>query len=298
MRQFQIGNHTVKDDDYFLIAELCSNHQGSVDLCCKMMERAKHSGAHAVKLQKREVDTFWSPEDLAKPYNSENAFGATYGEHKHFLEFDEAEWRKVADFAKKTDILLFSTAFDEQSVDFLEEFNFCAYKVASANHTDLELMERLVATKKPLIISVGGGEWADSDELYDYLTINDVHFCFLHCTVSYPTRAEDMNLRIVEELLDRYPDIQIGLSDHYEYSESDTPIKDAYSKGARIFERHFTINRSMKGTDQRFSTDPPHFAMIAHELERQKAMQGDGIKRVLPCEVPNIQKMKKWREKV
>jgi len=299
MRVFRIGDYEIMGDDFWLCAEVGNNHQGKVDLCCTLIDRAKKAGAHAVKLQKRDIDTFWSPEQLSMPYDNPNSFGKTYGEHKKVLEFDEQEWRKVVNYAKKADILLFSTAFDVKSVDFLENFDLPAYKVASACHTDYELMQRLVDTKKPLVISVGGGTWEQLDELYDFLKSNNAHFCFLHCVLEYPAPAHHINMRVIQQMRTRYPDTIIGYSDHYTYSSGKSVMSWlAYALGARVFERHFTLNASWPGPDHRLSAEPEEFEAMKHGFERMKVALGTGFKQVYAEELPNIKKMQKWRPNV
>ena len=299
MRQFKIGNYTIKDDDFFVIAEIGNNHNGSVDLCCKMMKKAVECGAHAVKLQKRNIDTFWSEEILNKPYDNENSFGKTYREHKYALEFDKKQWEKVVKFCKKHKILLFCTAFDEESVDFLENFDLPAYKVASAGHTDTLLIDKLISTNKPLIISVGGGNWTELNLLDDQLTLSDVptdRYCYLHCTAEYPPEAQHMNMRVIPRMLEQYPETQIGFSDHYIHSgDQGVMAYLAYALGARIFERHFTFNRAWKGPDHKLSMEPDQFTAMRHSLDRLKVALGDGFKVCYAEEVPNVAKMKKWR---
>lgn len=299
MRQFKIGNHTVKDDDYLLLAEIGNNHQGSVDLCCKLMLKAVECGAHAVKLQKRNIDTFWSKEVLDKPYENDNSFGKTYREHKYALEFNKKQWEKVVNFCKKHKILLFSTAFDEESVDFLENLDLPAYKVASAGHTDYLLIDRIAKTDKPMIISVGGGNWTNLDLLHSQIVLNDVpqdQYCYLHCTAEYPPEAHHMNMRVIPNMLERYPNTQIGFSDHYVHSgDKGVMAYLAYALGARIFERHFTFNRAWKGPDHKLSMEPEEFTAMKHSLERMKVALGDGFKVCYAEEIPNVAKMKKWR---
>lgn len=299
-RQFKFGKHKIQGDDFLLIAEIGNNHNGSVDLCCKMMSKAVECGAHLVKLQKRNIDTFWSKDVLEMPYINPNSYGKTYREHKKALEFGKKQWEILVRYAKKNKITLFSTAFDEESVDFLENYDLIGYKVASAGHTDMELINKLADTNKPLIISVGGSTWHQLDELYYYLSkykhLPTNQYAFLHCTMEYPPPAEHMNLRVIEKMQKIYSDTVIGLSDHYIHSgDSGIMAYASYAIGARIFEKHFTFNHAWKGPDHRISLDPDEFAALRHGLDRLKAAMGNGEKVILPQEKGNIEKMKKYR---
>jgi sialic acid synthase len=296
MREFTIDNVTITGDDYYLIAEIGNNHQGKADLCCTMIERAMKAGANAVKLQKRNIETFWSAEQLNAPYIKPDSFGATYREHKEVLEFNREEWEKVIIFAKKKGITLFSTVFDEESIDFLERYDLPAYKVASGTHNDYLLLERLVKTGKPLIISVAGGGWPDCDKLYNWLLNKGANFALLHCVAEYPAPTEHINLRLFPEMLKRYPGCVIGYSDHW-IAEGYKALMSvgAYVFGARIFERHVTINRAWPGPDHKLSIEFGELEDMRHSLDRLKAAMGDGFKQFYAEEIPNIAKMKKWR---
>lgn len=293
MKQFNIFGKTITQDSKpFVVAELAGNHNGSLNLCKVLIERAKANGADAVKLQKRCPEKLFTKKLFNSPYPGSNSFGPTYGLHRKALEFDKEQWFELFDFSKKLDIPLFSTAFDEDSVDFLEQFDPPAYKVASGCLKDIPLIKKIADLEKPMVISTGGGTWEDIDRVFRLLYYSYVltPFCFLHCVASYPNRADDMNLKVIEAMQDRYRDIIIGLSDHY---QGHTMALAAHCLGAQIFEKHFTVDHTMNGPDHALSLEPHELQEMVHELARTKAAMGEPEKKFLPCEEKGIFKMGK-----
>lgn len=312
MRSFTIGNKEITQDGKpFMIAEIGNNcfvpddpdKTHSLALCKTLIKRAKQNGADAVKLQKRNPRTLYTNKLFDMPYPGSNSFGPTYGLHREALEFDKDQWQDLIFFAKKQDILLFSTAFDIESVDFLEQFDLPAYKVASGCLKDIPLIQRLIKTGKPMIISTGGAEWRDIDRVYELVTRGNEYltlgagrsryrysFCFLHCTMEYPTAPENVNLRVIPAMMERYHDVVIGFSDH---TVGSWAIESAYRFGARMFEKHFTSNRALHGPDHALSIEPPYLQQLVHNLERIRAAEGSEEKRWLPVEQKGYYKMAK-----
>ena len=150
-REFIIGGKKISQEGRpWICAEIGGNHNGSVDLCKSLIFRAKANGADAVKLQKRFPKTLFTKKLYDSPYDGPNSFGPTYGTHREALEFDKSEWFELFNFAEKQQIMLFSTAFDAESVDFLEQFDPPTYKVASGCLKDTPLIEKMASLRKPL----------------------------------------------------------------------------------------------------------------------------------------------------
>lgn len=291
MRKFNIGGRTITQDSKpWIIAEIGNNHNGSVNLCKTLIQRAKQNGADAVKLQKRCPERLFTKRLFNSPYPGDNSFGPTYGTHRKALEFDKEEWFELIHFAEKTGIMLFATPFDAESVDFLEQFDPPAYKIASGCLTDTPLISKVADLGKPMVMSTGGGTWEDTDRVYTLLRGKEVEFCFLHCVASYPNRAEDMNLRAIPEMMKRYPETIIGLSDHY---QGFNMALAAYTMGARVFEKHFTSDHTLPGPDHALSIEPHELGEWVHETERLRAAMGTGQKVFFPCEKAGIFKMGK-----
>lgn len=291
MRNFTVNGTTVnKDSAAYVVAEIGNNHQGDLEICKKMFLAAKESGADAVKLQKRDNSILFTKAAYDADYNSENAFGKTYGAHRDFLEFGEKEYKALKDYAAEIDILFFATAFDENSADFLADFDMPLYKFASGDLTNIPLLKHVAKIGKPMILSTGGGTLEDVDRAVNaILPIND-QLSVLQCTAAYPCQPEDMNLKVIETYRERYPELVVGLSDH---QSGISMALVAFTLGARIFEKHFTLNRTLQGTDHAFSLEPLGLSKLVRDLRRARVALGDGKKRLLDPEAGPIGKMGK-----
>lgn len=290
-RSFTIDHFEISDDsNCYIIAEIGHNHQGEVDKAKALFHSAKECGADAVKLQKRDNRTLFTREAYNKPYEHRNSFGRTYGEHREYLEFGRAEYLELKAYAQEIGITFFSTAFDMPSVDFLVELDTPAIKLASGDLRNIPLLKHAARTQKPLLLSTGGGTWEDIQRAYDAIMPINQQLCLLQCTAIYPAAAEDMNLQVITSLRDRYPELVIGLSDHY---NGIAMAVVAYLLGARVIEKHFTLNHTWKGSDHAMSLEPIGMSKMARDLHRARAALGDGIKRVLPAEEDALRKMSK-----
>lgn len=274
----------------FVIAEIGHNHQGSVEKAKEMFSAAKYAGANAVKLQKRNNKALFTKELFNQPYENKNSYGTTYGEHREALEFGIEEYLELQAHAKKLDIMFFATPFDFKSVDFLCELDMPAYKIASADLNNTPLQKHIAKVGKPIFLSTGGGSLADIRRAADAILPLNTQLCILHCTASYPVEIADMNLSVISTLLAEYPDQVIGLSDHENGIDA---ASVAYMLGARVFEKHFTLNHAMKGTDHSFSLEPEGLKKLIRNLNRIPMMFGDGNKRLLECEKKPLKKMGK-----
>jgi N-acetylneuraminate synthase/sialic acid synthase len=290
-RNLAIDGVSISDDsDCYIIAELGHNHQGSVEKCKEMIHKAKECGANAVKLQKRDNKSMFTAAAYNAPYDNENSFGATYGEHREALEFGKAQYRELMEFSKKEGITFFSTAFDIPSADFLADLDVCAYKIASGDATNIPLIRHVARFGKPMIVSTGGAELDDVRRVYEAVMPINRQLCILQCTAGYPPSFEELNLRVIETYRNEFPDIVVGLSSH------DSGIAMAlvgYVLGARVLEKHFTLNRAMKGTDHAFSLEPPGMSKLVRDLRRARAAMGDGLKRRYQTEDKPLLKMGK-----
>ena len=274
----------------FVIAEIGHNHQGSVEQARAMFLAAKESGANAVKLQKRNNKTLFVKELYDQPYDNKNSYGATYGEHREALEFSREEYVELQSYAKQLDIMLFATPFDLESVDFLADLDMPAYKIASADLNNTPLQKHIAKLGKPIFLSTGGGTIKDIHRACDAILPLNSQLCILHCTASYPANVEDMNLNVIPFLMSEFPNQVIGLSDHENGIDA---ASIAYMLGARVFEKHFTLNRSLKGTDHSFSLEPEGLRKLIRNLSRIPVLLGDGEKRILESEKNPLKKMSK-----
>jgi sialic acid synthase len=291
MREFRIGKEIITDSPQtYVIAEIGNNHQGDLDICKKMFESAKKCGVNAVKLQKRTNKILYTQKLYNSPYDNENSYGQTYGEHREFLEFDTDEYLELAKYAKELELAFISTAFDIPAVDFLEDIGIIGYKVASGDLKNIPLIRYIAKTGKPIIISTGGGTIEDVHRAYKAIRPLNRNFCILQCTACYPAEPEDMNLKVISTFRESFPDIVIGLSDH---QNGISMALVAYMLGSRIFEKHFTLNHSWKGADHSFSLEPIGMAKLCRDLKRAAYAIGDGVKKPIPGEIKPLIKMGK-----
>jgi sialic acid synthase len=291
MRELFIENTRIADDsDSYVIAEIGHNHQGSLEKAKEMFRIAKECGVNAVKLQKRDNRSLYTKAMYNSSYENENSFGSTYGEHREALEFGRAEYIELQEYAKNLNLTLFATAWDFKSVDFLAELNMPAYKVASGDVLSFPLLTYMAKVGKPMIISTGGATMDDVNRMVDVLLPINPKICILQCTANYPAEPGDMNLRVVTTFREAFPELVVGLSDHQNGIAMSVA---AYVLGARVFEKHFTLNRSLKGTDHSFSLEPAGMHKLVRDLQRTRVALGDGIKRRLPGEEKPIRKMSK-----
>lgn len=291
MRELTLGHHTINDTQPpYVIAELGNNHQGSVLIARQMIKAAASAGADAIKLQMRDNATLYSRALLDKPYENENSFGKTYGEHRAALELERPGVHFCFDEARQCRVAGFATAFDEVSADRLMHLKVPAMKLASGALTDTALQTHVAQFCVPIILSTGGGTQQDIDTAVQTITKHHAKLALLHTTAAYPMDAKDANLRCILTLRSRYPDLVIGYSSH---SPGIMLPLVAHAFGAAIIEVHVTLDRSMKGTDHAFSLEPKGLATLVEDLGKLHAGLGDGVKRFLDCERGPISKMRR-----
>ncbi len=291
MRQLEIDGTVIGDDtDCYVIAEIGHNHQGSVETAKRLLLAAKEAGASAAKLQKRDNRSLYTAAMYNKPYDHENSFGRTYGEHREFLELGEPEYRELQEYAKEVGITFFATAFDVQSANLLAKIDVPAFKIASGDLRNTPLLRHVAAFGKPIIVSTGGGTMEDVQRAYETIATVNPRICFLQCTATYPSQPEEMNLRVIATLREHFPDVVVGLSDHYNGIALSVV---AYMLGARVLEKHFTLNHTWKGTDHALSLEPIGMQKMVRDLHRARMSLGDGRKRPLPAEANALMKMAK-----
>lgn len=277
-REIKIGNKIINDaSDCFVIAEIGQNHQGDIETCKRLFEAAKYCGVDAVKLQKRNNRGLYTKKYFNSPYNSENAFGPTYGLHRQALEFSKKEYKQLKRYAEKLGLIFFATAWDEKSADFLAEIGVEAFKTASAEITNIPLLKYIAKFKKPMVVSTGTATIEDVKRAYTEIMKINQKLILLQCTAIYPIPAEFLNLKVIETYRKLFPDIVIGLSNHFNGISID-PV--AYTLGARVIEKHFTLDRAMKGADHAFSLEPVGMRKLVRDLKRVRLALGDGIKKV------------------
>jgi N-acetylneuraminate synthase len=281
-----IGNHALGEGHpCFIVAEIGINHNGNVELAKKLIDTAVLGGCDAVKFQKRTIDVVYTPEELQKP--RENPFGQTNGDLKRGLEFGAAQYDAIDRYCKDKNVLWYASCWDEASVDFMEQFDPPCYKIASASLTDDRLLRHHRRYKKPIIISTGMSTLEQVDHAVEVLGTQDL--LILHCTSTYPSAVEELNLHAIQTLRDRY-DVPIGYSGHEVGLATSVA---AAALGACMIERHITLDRSMWGSDQSASIEPQGVWRLVKDIRAIERAMGDGKKCLWPSEVPVMNKLRR-----
>lgn len=265
--KISLGKYVISENSpCFIIAEIGHNHQGDLEIAKKMIRAAAENGAHAVKFQKRSNKNLFTNEMYNKPYDNENSYGKTYGLHREALEFGEKEYRELKTLADELGVVFFATPFDFWSVDFLEKVGVPCYKIASAHITDIPLIDYVASKGKPIFLSTGGATIEDVDRAYKAVKKYNVPLCIMQCTAAYPQMDyKETHLNVFNTYKQRYPDAILGFSSHD--SGIMLPIA-AFMLGSRVVEKHFTLNRAMRGTDHSYSLEPVGLRKMARDLER------------------------------
>lgn len=276
--------------DCYVIAEIGHNHQGSVEQAKELFAEAKRCGAQAVKLQKRDNRSLYTQRFYDRPYDNENSFGPTYGTHREALELGREEYLELKQYAMELGITVLATAFDFASADFLADLDMPAYKIASGDLRNTPLLRHVAEIRKPVIISTGGATLEDVRRAYETVAEINPQIGILQCTAGYPAEWHELDLRVIETYRELFPDAVVGYSGH---DNGIAMAVVAYVLGARIVEKHFTLNRALKGTDHRFSLEPPGLQRLVRDLRRSKIALGDGTKASYMSETEPILKMSK-----
>jgi N-acetylneuraminate synthase len=286
MKPVKIGNRSVGPGyPCFVIAEIGINHNGDVDLAKRLISVAVAAGCDAVKFQKRTIDVVYTAKELLTP--RDNPFGPTNGDLKYGLEFEVEEYAEISDFCRSVKIPWFVSPWDEGAVDFMEQFRVPVYKIASASLTDDHLLRHIRNTGKPVILSTGMSTYAEIDHAVDVLGKEDL--ILMHATSTYPAKYEQLNLRAIPTMIERYG-VPVGYSGH----ETGIPTSVAASVlGASCVERHITTDRALWGSDQAASLEPNGITRLVRDIRLCEQSMGDGIKRVYEEEIPVMKKLRR-----
>ncbi len=253
----------------FIIAEVGQNHQGDPELALRYVREFANVGANAVKFQTRNNKVLFAEEAYKKPYDSENAFAETYGEHREVLELPINFLKELKDECRKFNVKFMSTPFDESSLDILLQLDVDIIKIASFDLGNLPFIKKIAQTNRPTVLSVGGGDMRQINASVDLLNRYCNQVAILHCVSEYPCPHNKLGLDQIERLQEVFPKNIIGLSDHFNGIVSG-PV--AYMKGARVFEKHVTFDRTWKGTDHSFALTPDGFRKFCRDIRRVPEM--------------------------
>jgi len=285
-KEVRIGKRLVGDGyPCFVVADIGINHNGDIDIARKLISAALLAGCDAVKFQKRTIEVVYTPEELAKP--RESPFGTTNGDLKRGLEFGYEQYKAIDEYCRLHNILWYASCWDEASVDFIAQFNPPCFKISSACLTDDNLLRHHRRYGRPIILSTGMSTLEQIDHAIEILDTNDL--ILMHCTSTYPSKVEELNLKAILTLKERY-DVPVGYSGH-EVGLSTSVAASVL--GACIIERHITLDRAMWGSDQAASVEPHGFARLVRDIHVIEAAMGDGVKRLYESEKPIMQKLRR-----
>ena len=272
----------------FIIAEIGINHNGSVEIAKRLIDAAAFAGCDAVKFQKRTPE-LCVPEDQ-RDVLRETPWGMmTYLEYRRRIELDEEAYRHLAQYAANKGLIWFASCWDEVSVDVMEQVGCPCYKIPSAAITDEVLLRKIASTGKPIIMSTGMSTLEEIDRAVELLPRD--RLLVAHCTSTYPCPPEELNLRMIPVLKERY-NVPIGYSGHEVGLQ--TTIA-AVALGAVFVERHITLDRAMWGSDQAASVEPQGLWRLVRDIRVVEKALGDGIKRVYESELPALRRLRRVR---
>ncbi|MFX1277618.1 MAG: N-acetylneuraminate synthase family protein [Promethearchaeota archaeon] len=248
----------ILDSDFFIIAEVGLNHDGSLGDAFRLIEEAKKSGVNAIKFQLHISDEERTKLDPTPPHFK-------LEDRKEYYDrtaFTLKEWKKLCEYTHSLDIYFIVSPFSHKAVDILEELDIDAYKIASGETTNIPLLEYIDSKNKPVLLSTGMSNWKEIDNAVNALKQNLI--TLFQCSSQYPCLAENVGLNVIKELIERFKDITIGYSDHTLNNYSSIA---AFLFGAKVFEKHFTLSKNLYSPDACLSVDPKEMLEYVNGLE-------------------------------
>lgn len=272
-----------------VVAEVGNNHQGDMDTARRMVREAARAGADAVKFQKRDTSALLTTEGARAAYGGPNSFGATYGEHRDALELSAARFAELKQLAESLGMVFFASAWDAPSLDVLAHLNVELLKVCSADVVNVPMLRRVAALDLPVVLSTGMSTLEQVDRAVAELCARHREVVLLHCNSSYPCDEADIALPVMDELARRYG-LPVGYSGH---ERGIGPSVAAVARGACLVERHFTLDRTQRGTDHQASLEPDDLALLVRMVREVERAMGVTEKRVTPTEAAMAVKLRK-----
>lgn len=276
----------------FLIAEIGVNFYdiaekdgiSDMDAAKLMIDKAKSCGVDAVKFQSYKAETIASRNSPAYWDLSEEPTTSQFELFKKFDKFGRDEYKELADYCKSKGIIFLSTPFDFKSADYLDEF-MDVYKISSSDLTNIPFIKYIAGKNKPILLSTGASTLREIREAVKAIEeVSTVDIAIMHCVLSYPTAYEDANLLMIKDLAEEFPDYEIGYSDHTKPDEDMAVLTTAYNYGATILEKHFTLDKTLKGNDHYHAMDPDDVVKFRKNVVFLNKINGMKNKQPLICE--------------
>jgi len=280
-KSIKIGQYEINSQNpTYIIAEIGINHNGKIEDAKKLIDVAINAGANAVKFQKRSLNELYR-EDVLKNPNIESQGLEILIDVLKEVELKDEEIEDLIKYCKQKEITFLCTPWDIPSVKFLEQFDLPAYKIASADLTNFPLIDYMIKTGKPLIISTGMSKMEEIEKTVNFLEQNKSKFVLLHCNSTYPAPIETLNLDLIPVLKEKFQ-VPIGYSGH-ETGITSTLV--ATIMGAEVIERHITLDKSMEGLDQAASLDPNEFKNLIQNIREAEKAKGKPVKKMTRGEI-------------
>ena len=273
----------------FIVAEIGNNHQGDIAVARKMVETAAEIGVNAVKFQKRHMESLLSREGMEAPYTGPNSFGKTYGEHRNALELDVEQMKELKVLAEGLGLVFFASPWDGISLGQLLDMDMEVLKICSADLVNVPLLRRAGAANTPIILSTGMSTLEEIDKAVAELKRFHDRIVLLHCNSSYPCPDEEICLPVMNSLKERYG-LLVGYSGH---EKGIGPSVGAAALGACVIERHFTLDKTMRGTDHVASLEPGEFARLVSMIREVETASAHWEKKVFEGEANAAKKLRK-----
>lgn len=282
----------LSEGKFTLIAEIGVNYYdiavkegiSPMEAAKLMIKEAKDAGIHAVKFQTYKAGTLAAKASPSYWDLSEESTTSQYELFQKFDSFGYEEYKELKRFSDEVGIEFLSTAFDYESADYLDEM-MDVYKISSSDLSNIPFIEHQAKKNKPILLSIGASELEEIERAVDAIRANnDKQLTLLHCVLEYPTPLEHANLLKIKSLREQFPDLVIGYSDHTKPTESDDIIKTAYNLGAICVEKHFTLDKTLKGNDHYHAMDPDDARRIIKDIEFIDMIRGEGDLRCLDTE--------------
>lgn len=272
----------------YLIAEIGVNHNGDLQIAKKLIDATFACSWNCAKFQKRNPEKCVPAAQKTLPRDT--PWGRmTYLEYRYRLEFGKPEYDLIDGYCAAKPLAWTASVWDLDSLEFLAQYNVPFLKLPSAVITDLDLVREAAATGLPLVLSTGMSSVEEVDAAVECAARHGRQFVVMHCNSSYPARLEDLNLNCIPKLRERYGCV-VGYSGH-EYGLDSTTV--AVALGARVIERHVTLDRFLWGTDQLSSVEPQGMDKLFKQIRTVDAMLGDGVKRIYASEIPIREKLRR-----
>lgn len=271
----------------YITGEIGINHNGELSNAFALIDQAAAAGCDAVKFQKRTPEVC-TPRDQWEIERDTPWGRMTYIDYRHRVEFGVEEYAAIDEYARQRGIAWFASPWDTESVDFLEQFDVPAHKVASASLTDDELLRRLRATGRTIILSTGMSTPRQIRHAVEVLGSDNIVLC--HATSTYPAKPSELNLRMIHTLQAEFPNVPIGYSGHETGLQTTLA---AVALGATFVERHITLDRAMWGSDQAASVEPPGLQRLVRDIRTISESLGDGVKKIYDGELAAMKKLRR-----